>query len=171
MVRWFIRTCRKFTTCAPIKRRSNGAPVKADTIITWDAEARTRWTYKADPVDYDNWRSHAFDVIAGRAWEDDCDGLAFTVLDLVGDSRSPTGAPMTDRYMVIVASDPSKSRALDHMIGAVIDDAGGMWIVGDTAGPAYRAEECTYGPGLYWRLSDRNPDTGKPQYHGGFPWA
>lgn len=102
------------------------------SIENVDKLARERFTYKADPVLKDTWRSHAKQVLAGEAWSGDCDDLASTVLDLLGRN----GVALEDRYRLYVASD--KSDTVDHMVAAVRANDGDIYVVGDTFAPIYK---------------------------------
>ena len=128
-----------------------------------ELQARARFTYFPDPVDRDYWRSHGDEVLANKDWKDDCDGLASTILDLLGRA----GMPLEDRYRLLVDSDHDGKP--DHMIGACVDDAGDVWIVGDTFNHApYHAASMLHGPYEYNRLSEAGA---KPVWRGGVPWS
>jgi hypothetical protein len=116
-----------------------------------DARARARFTYRADGPQ-DEWRSHADEVEAGRAWADDCDGLASTVLDLL----CRAGCPLDHAFRMAVSS--TGSGTADHMIGCVQDDQGDFWIVGDTFHACYAAGACRHQPIEYNRLDEHLPD-------------
>lgn len=139
--------------------------MNADQIMALDAQARQGWTYLADPVNDDNWRSHADDVLAGRPWQGDCDDLASTVLDLAGRQ----GVPLASRYRLEVVS-PGGVPPCDHMIAAMVDDAGQFYTVGDTFGVAAPASACPHTAYRYQRMDDWD-SAGQPVFRAGFPWA
>jgi hypothetical protein len=116
----------------------------ASDIKRIDAQARARFTYQADL--FENWRSHADAVLRGEAWADDCDGLTYTVLDLL----QRAGMAATDLWRMEVSS--AKNGQLDHLIGCARTAAGEFWIVGDTFGPAYPAARLYHQPLSFMRL-------------------
>lgn len=129
-------------------------------IREWDLKARELYTRRADPPDYDNWRSYADDVLAGRPWAGDCDDLTSTVVDLL----NRAGVPKSGLYRVLVNA--SGARFIDHMIGCVWDDDGRAWIVGDAlAGEPYPAEQCRYPVCRYETLDALKT------WRSGAPWA
>lgn len=137
--------------------------MRADEIRAWDLKARAKYSYLADPPGEDTWRSHADDVLAGKDWSGDCDDLASTVLDLLGRA----GEPLSNLYRVIVAANASAEP--NHMIGAVADERGAVWVVGDTFGSEpYPAEDCPHRPVRYQRMSEVMPDN---TWREGAPWA
>lgn len=131
----------------------------AERIRAVDLSARARFVYTPDPADRDTWRSHADDVLAGRVWEDDCDGLASTVLDLL--ARAGVALPALYRLVV----DSSGCGRADHMIACAWDAAGACWIIGDTFGEAYPAKDCRHRPLQYQRMDDAIT------WRDGAPWA
>lgn len=96
-----------------------------------DMLARQHYTYKHDPVNNDEWHSYHKDVLAGRAWADDCDSLSSTVINLM----LLEGHPLEKSWFAHV--DSSHSGHVDHMIALAMDDNGVMFVVGDTFGPCY----------------------------------
>lgn len=135
-------------------------------IKHWDDAARKNFAYLADgPKDL--WRSHADDVLANKSWQDDCDGLAMTVLDLC----VRAGLPMEDAFRLAVYASSDGS---GHMAGGIYDDELSIWVVGDTFKAAYPAAWMLHKPNVYNRLSERriDPITGKDisQWRGGAPW-
>lgn len=126
--------------------------MNAAQIRDVDLRARAKFSYLADPPGYDNWRSHAADVEAGRAWQGDCDDLASTTLDLLGRA----GLPLGQLYRLCVTSPQATNGpgVDDHQIGCVWDDAGAAWIVGDTYGEAYPAKDCPHRTVRYQSLDD-----------------
>jgi hypothetical protein len=132
--------------------------VDADAICRLDAQARAGFTYLADPVGDDRWRSHADEALAGRPWSGDCDDLASTALDLL----FRAGASLSNLYRLEV---DAGSGRIDHMIACTWDDAGLAWIVGDTFKAAYPAGQCPHRPVQYQSL-DATAVT-----HQGAPWA
>jgi len=121
--------------------------VVIDEIKHWDSKARSGFVYVPDPGT-DTWRSHADDVLANRSWQGDCDDLVSTVLDLLGRA----GVPLDHRYRLEVAS--RHSGQINHLVGAVVADDGGFWIVGDTFGAAYPAADMRHTAYEYSRLSE-----------------
>lgn len=114
-----------------------------------DALARKGFTYLADPPGRDTWRSHYDDALAGHPWEDDCDGLGSTTLDLLG---RHFGMDLGDLYAMEVSS--AKNGMADHYVGCARED-GRFYIVGDTYFPAaYRAEGMLHQPIRYRCLSE-----------------
>lgn len=130
--------------------------MKYADIFRWDARARAGFTYQEDPLAFDNWRTHALDVLNGKPWADDCDGLAMTVLDLC----IRDGLPMEDAFRLAVraASDGS-----GHMVGCVYDDDLNIWIVGDTFEAPYMADFMRHKPNIYNRMSEQ-------EWRAGVPW-
>jgi hypothetical protein len=132
-----------------------------------EADARRGYSYQRDG-ETDIWLSHYDDVVADRLWSDDCDGLAETVLDLI----ARRGYPLSLLYRLAVFAPNGEG----HMAGAGVDDAGRVWILGDTFGTGpYRAENVRHTPKIYNRLDEtwgRDPKTGKPisKWRKGFPW-
>lgn len=124
--------------------------MKSALIQSIDKVARTKFTYKADPPTWDTWRSHAEDVFAKRNWTGDCDDLASTVLDLLGQA----GMPLTSRYRCMV--DSQGGHKIDHMIAVVLDDQNHFWFVGDTNGEATREVPSSYTFIEYARLDQIN---------------
>jgi hypothetical protein len=102
-------------------------------LVKWDSAAREHYTYEYDKIQYkkaEDWRSHADEVLAGKKWKDDCDGLAMTVIDLL--CRDNYDPELLYRAMV----DSTGGKNIDHFIGIASD--GSRWfVVGDTFGPAY----------------------------------
>lgn len=132
------------------------------TIATLDHSARQHFTYKKDPVSFDNWRSHADDVLAGQAWQGDCDDLTSTVLDLCGRK----GMSLPERYRLIVDSDHDGKP--DHMVGCVLDSKNQLWIVGDTfVDHPYPILNMKHKPYEYNRLSEAGEE---PVWRAGVPW-
>lgn len=131
--------------------------MRATEIFHWEQEARGEFSYTPDQGP-DVWLSHADDVLAAHPWEDDCDGLASTVLDLC----NRAGLDKSDAYRLrVYASNGSGG----HMVGAVKDTANQFWIVGDTFAVApYPAEQLQHRPIDYNRLSET-------PWRGGLPWA
>lgn len=113
-------------------------PVTPADIRKADAEARRRFSYKHDPADFDNYRSHADAVIAGQRWQGDCDDLASTVIDLL----ERRGAAR-DRLMLCKVDSTGDGR-IDHMIAIAIDADGQEWVVGDTFAPVYVRARCRH---------------------------
>jgi hypothetical protein len=134
----------------------------ADQIKATDAAARARFTYRGDGL-FDQWRSHADDVLAGRAWAGDCDDMASTVLDLLGRE----GLALDRRFRMWVAS---RGTMIDHMVACAVDDQGRFWIVGDTFAPAYPAGDMRHSPMQSWRLDERRAD-GTPNLREGAPFT
>lgn len=125
-------------------------------IISWDAKARQNFTYQADPPGEDTWRSHAADVLSGKPWSDDCDGLAETVLDLC----IRAGLPITCAFRLVVRASSDGS---GHMVGCIFDVVGSIWIVGDTFVPfPYPAAQMRHTPDIYNRLSEQAWRAGAP---------
>ena len=117
------------------------SPEEADRL------ARQNFTYLADPVALDLWRSHADAALDGRPWSGDCDDLASTVLDILGRA----GTPLADRYRLFVSTRGLKTP--DHMIAAV-RDRGRIWIVGDTFRPCYSIGEMAHRACFYQRMDE-----------------
>lgn len=134
--------------------------MNADRIAYWNAQARANWTYLADDGP-DQWRDHSDDVLAGRAWADDCDGLAMTTVALC----ARDGAAPADCFRLVVeASDGSGG----HMVGSMKDDAGNWWVVGDTFFPRpYPAGQMQHTPKDYNCMANIWP---KPVWDTGVPW-
>lgn len=122
--------------------------MRARALQDADGRARLRFTYQPDLSDRDNWRSHADDVEAGRDWSGDCDDLASTVLDLL----ARASVPLDQLYRLIVST--RRNDAPDHMMACAWDDRGACWIIGDTFGPAYPAQDCPHQPLQYQRMDD-----------------
>jgi hypothetical protein len=82
-----------------------------------------------------------------------------TVLDLLGQA----GLPLDQRYRLEVAT--RYSAQINHLIGAVVAEDSGFWIVGDTFGSAYPAADLRHTAMEYQRLSE-----GKA-VRAGAPWS
>lgn len=121
-----------------------------------DQEARRGFTYKADGK-IDEWLSHADDVKTGKPYQDDCDGLASTAVDLC----CRAGLPEDRAFRLAVAASSDGS---GHMVAAVMDDAGHFWVIGDTFRSAYAAERMLHKPIEYRRLSES-------AWREGAPWS
>lgn len=109
-----------------------------DKLVKWDSAARKKFTYVTDKEQYnevDQWTSHADEVLAGKAWKDDCDGLTATVLDLL----ARDGYDPSLMYRAMVAS-PQSGGEIDHMIG-ICSDGTTLYVVGDTFGPIYKIKQ------------------------------
>lgn len=132
-----------------------------DLINRWDRRARERWRYLADAADA--WRSHADDVLAGRAWRGDCDDLASTALDLL----ARAGCPLDRLWRLIVTAAGGQR----HMVGCVQADDGRLWIVGDTFGACYRAESMAHSPVQSCRLDEAHADDNRGLWREGAPWT
>lgn len=112
-----------------------------------DRMARAGFTYTPDDGP-DRWRSHYDDVLAGRDYEDDCDGLGSTFLDLL---HRHFGMALEDLYQLVV---DSKGKGPDHFVGCAYSD-NDFHIGGDTFYPAvYRASVMQHKPVKYRRLSE-----------------
>lgn len=145
---------------ARVVQAGEGRAVNAAEIRRWDLAARARYVYQPDAPGTDTWRSHAPDVLAGCAWAGDCDDLASTVLDLC----DRAGAQLPEQYRLIVTAPNGEG----HMIAAQVDDAGRIWIIGDTFGSEpYPAESCPHKPVRYQRMSEVADDT----WREGAPWT
>lgn len=131
--------------------------MRASEIKHWDARARERFGYLADVGD--TWRSHADAVLRGEAWSGDCDDLASTALDLLGRA----GLALDQQYRLEV--DSKGGSQVNHLVACVVDDAGGLWIVGDTFGVAYRAGGMMHAPIQYQHMSEL------PTVRLGAPWT
>lgn len=130
-------------------------------ITKADKDARSRYTYKADPANDDNWRSHADEVLHHVAWEGDCDDLASTVLDLL----DRAGMKLEDQYRLIVWA----TGHVGHMVACVFDDDGTPWIVGDTyVAYPYTAVNMPHIPNLYQKMTEVVPDD---IWHKNVPWT
>lgn len=141
--------------------------VNSEDFNKQEAKARAGYSYQLDGAT-DVWLSHADEVLRGSLWADDCDGLAETILDLI----ARAGCPLNRLYRLAVIAPNGEG----HMTGAGVDDAGRVWILGDTfaTGP-YRAENVRHTAKIYNRLDEtwgRDPVTGKPiaKWRKGFPW-
>ena len=94
---------------------------------------RENYTYEYDSVQYnegDRWNSHAEEVLAGKKWKDDCDGLGSTVIDLLCQDNYPDN--LLYRAMVSSKGDDK----IDHFIG-IASDGNALYVIGDTFGPVY----------------------------------
>ena len=97
------------------------------------------------------WVSHAIAVRANAAWAGDCDDLASTVLNLC----YLDGASRDSRYFLEVWANPGDGSKVGHAIGAMTDDTGKFWIVGDTFFPApYPVEQMQHVPIQYHHQSE-----------------
>lgn len=124
----------------------------------WQAVALQGFSYLADPVGKDTWRSHAIEALAGTPWHDDCDGLAETVLDLCFQH----GCALSDGYRLVVAASSDGS---GHMVACINTSDVGLMICGDTFNPLpYYAEMIRHKPNVYNRLSEQS-------WRKGFPWT
>lgn len=123
-----------------------------DKLVKWDAAARKKFTGVDDKVQYkvtDDWRSHAAEVLAGLPWQDDCDGLAETTIDLL----IRDGYPPEYIYRVMVASDLHHKDTVDHFVSVVFD--GYKWyVIGDTLEPMYQFKEMQWIPLFYSKVPD-----------------
>lgn len=124
----------------------------------FDALARSRWSYKADPPGNDNWRSHADDVLAGRHWEGDCDDLASTALDLM--MRGVPGIPQDKLFRMCVKTRQCPAGVpFDHMVAGCLVRPGALVLFGDTFGdPQFYAHSthrviryASVAEGVVWR--------------------
>lgn len=131
-----------------------------DAIRAIDARVRRRFTYLAETGD--NWRSHAEAVLKGQAWAGDCDDLASTALDLLGQG----GVVLDDRYRLVVSSTGAKKP--DHMVACARADDGVFLIVGDTFKPAYPASAMRHRGVFYNRLNETQPEA---VWREGVPWS
>lgn len=136
--------------------------MNAERIAYWDAKAREGYTYVSDGA-VDVWRDHSADVLAGQAWQDDCDGLAETVIALC----VLDGAALKDCFrLVVMASDGSGG----HMVGAMRDDAKDWEVVGDTFFPGtYTAGSMQHTPKDYNCVAEAGPGR-LPIWRTGVPW-
>jgi predicted transglutaminase-like cysteine proteinase len=112
--------------------------VNAKDIRKIDTQVRKKFTYKLD--DGDHWRSFAAAVKAGTPWQGDCDDLATTTIQLLYEA----GAHPKTLCRACVSS--KRDKRIDHMIAFAKDDAGQIWVVGDTFGPAYPIENMNHRP-------------------------
>lgn len=134
-------------------------------IIAADAQAKRGWTWLADNPGADIWTDHSADVLAGRDWQGDCDDMTATTLKLL----SLQGVPDSQLFRVRVLTEDGIPPA-DHMIGAVVDENGQFWMVGDINEPgAIGAAACPYTAYDYQRL-DEWVDAKTPLMREGFPW-
>lgn len=133
-----------------------GVMTNKDKLVKWDHAARERFTYVTDDVQFgvtDDWRSHADDVLAGKHWKDDCDGLASTVLDLL----ARDGYDPSLMYRAVVDS-TGKGDKIDHFVG-IVSDGSELFVVGDTFGPVYPIKEMRHklvavsrvSEGIHWQ--------------------
>lgn len=130
--------------------------MKLERIRYWDSRARTNYTYKHDPDNHDNWKSYADEVLDNKAWADDCDSLASTVLDLL----ARDGAKLENLFRVLVSS--AKNGKIDHMVAYAMDSKGDLYVVGDTFSTIYprrgmRHQEIAVSPctGVKWYYSKK----------------
>jgi hypothetical protein len=113
-----------------------------------DVAARKNYTYKHDPEGRDNWRSYHKEVAAGKAWSDDCDSLASTVVNLL----ILRGLPMERCWFAHV--DSTRGGKVDHMVAFAEANDGSMWVVGDTFGPTYPARNMKHTLIQFCRVSN-----------------
>ena len=130
-------------------------------VAHWDAKAREQFVYLADGA-LDTWRSHADEVLAGFAWEGDCDDLVSTALDLM----ARAGLPLASCYRLIV---DAAGKPGDHRVGAALGDDGALYIVGDTFAACYPAGAMAHVPGQYQRMDEAadHPE----RWRQGAPWG
>ncbi len=148
---------------ARLVQAGEGCAVNAAEIRRWDLAARARYAYAPDAPGTNPWRSFADDVLAGRAWRGQCADLASTVLDLC----DRAGAGLSGQFRLVVIAQGTSTP--DHMIAAQVDDASGVWIVGDTFGSEpYPAEDCPHTAVRYQRMEEAMPDN---IWHVGAPWT
>ena len=126
-----------------------------------DALARLRFRYLVTEFSLLHWRSHADDVLAGKAWSGPCADLTSTVLDLA----TREGAALEDCYRLLVSL--SGQHKPDHMVGCILTSDDGFVIVGDTTHKPYSHSAMTHGPCEYNRLSEAGKD---PIWRTGVPW-
>lgn len=100
-----------------------------DLLSAIDKKVKEQFTYKTE--DGDSWKTSAKEVLNGEHFQDDCDGLAYTCLDLA----SAAGVDTHRLLRMMVSSPISKTGGIDHMIGGYEDDKGNIWVFGDTFGP------------------------------------
>lgn len=147
--------------------------MKSDDIRHWEELARKGFKYVADnakTVAEDKWTSRADEALAGKPWPGDCANLATTVLDLCGRA----GVPLFDRFFLVVEADPGDGKLVGHAVGAIEDEDGLMWIVGDTFSEApYMAQRMRHIPVDYHWQSEVEMVDGKPvfKWRKGIPWA
>ena len=139
--------------------------MKSAQIIETDAYVRKNFVYRPDPDLADTWRSHVSELSSQRPWHGDCDDLTSTLLDQL----SQLGVPLHDLFMLMVSTSFKIDHA-NHLVGAVLDDEGRFWIVGDTFRPAYRAESIQHIGIKYRRLNEWGVD-GRPLLRLGYPWT
>jgi hypothetical protein len=108
--------------------------ITLDLVRSVESLARANYTYKHDPENNDNWYSYHEYVERGDSWSDDCDSLTSTVVNLL----IKRGLPLDKAWFAHV--DSNHDGIMDHMIGFIELPDGSMWVVGDTFGPCYRAE-------------------------------
>jgi hypothetical protein len=139
-------------------------------ILALDISWRRGFSYKPDPVNFDNWRDHSAEVQAGKPWEGDCDDATSTILTMLQRAGVPTSQLYRVRCLTQHGADDGIKTA-DHMIGAVVDDDGEVYVVGDVnLDAAQSASLCMYHPFDYQRL-DEWVDPATPLMREGFPWT
>lgn len=108
----------------------------SDRLYLVDLSARKRYTYKRDPDKQDRWYSYHKVVLANQHWADDCDSLASTVANLL----FLEGQPLDKMWFAHVDTNDRDDKPLDHMIAFAECREGKLWVIGDTFGPRYPAE-------------------------------
>lgn len=117
------------SSSVPLNQLYRGATATS-TLKAADAKARRNFTYS---LEYgDRWRSHASEALANRSWTGDCDDLASTAADIA----LQMGIPKRKLWFAIVSA--NRNGRVDHMIAIAEDQDGVKWVIGDTAGPAYK---------------------------------
>lgn len=130
-------------------------------VAAQETLARAQFTYVPDPGP-DLWVDHSDDVLAGRAWQDDCDGLGETVVSLC----VLAGLPKVNAFRLFVFD----VNGAGHFVGCVQCDNQSWWVVGDTwADAPYPAAQMPHKPKDYNRMSEAGPGGG-PIWRSGVPW-
>ena len=120
-----------------------------DHLTAIEERVKSVFTYAAEAKD--KWRTSAEKVLNGEKFSDDCDGLAYTCLDLA----SAAGVDPHRLIRMIVASPNSKDGKSDHMIGGYEDDKGNIWVLGDTFGPPRTLDSSGHKLNKYARIDTR----------------
>lgn len=134
-------------------------------IKALDNRCRDHWTYRIN--DTAKWRSYGDEVLARQPWFGDCTDLVSTVFDLMGRQ----GVPLKVRWRLLVVAQDTSEVAPNHMVGAVLDDDGEWWIVGDTYGGTYHATSLLHRPVCFNRLDETLPVTHEAVWREGVPWV
>jgi hypothetical protein len=119
------------------------------TLAAIDAKVKAHFKPKHDLEGVDVWLSSAEMVLDGKDFWDDCDGLAYTCLDLAW------AAGFDPHQLIRMMVAEGGGDTINHMVAGYEDERGKLWVFGDALGPVMSLDDSNNKLKKWARLDNR----------------